>query len=56
VLSDATKKHILKDVAARLFPDEDNPKELNILPNRATDMMKMYHNDGWPNLDEEFCI
>jgi hypothetical protein len=19
-------------------------------------MIKMYNNDGWPNLDEEFCI
>jgi hypothetical protein len=54
--TDATGKRILQDVATHLFPNEDNPKELMILPNRASDMIQMYNNDGWPNLDEEFCI
>jgi hypothetical protein len=54
--TDDAGKKILRDVAARLFPDQPSPKDIKINPNRAAEMIDMFNKTRWPNLDEDFCI
>jgi hypothetical protein len=55
ITNDAGKK-IPRDMAARLFPDQPSSKDIKINPNRAMEMIGMFNNTGWPNLDEDLCI
>jgi hypothetical protein len=43
VIDDAEKK-ILRDVGACLFPDHPSPKDININPTRAAEMIDLYNN------------
>jgi hypothetical protein len=56
MLTDDAGKKILRDLAARLFPNQPSPKDIKINPTRAVEMIDMYNNTRWPNLNEEFCI
>jgi hypothetical protein len=56
MITDDTGKKILRDVAERLFPDQPSPKGTKINPNRAAEMIDIFNNTGWPNLDEDLCI
>jgi hypothetical protein len=49
-------KKLLTNVIARLLPDEPSPKDVKVNPIRAAEMIEMYTNTGWPNLDEDLCI
>jgi hypothetical protein len=55
ITNDAGKK-ILRDVAARIFPDQPPPKDTKINPNWAAEMIDMFNKTRWPNLDEDLCI
>jgi hypothetical protein len=56
VTDDAGKKILIRDVAASLFPDQPSPKDIKINPNRAAEMIDIFNNTGWLNLDEDLCI
>jgi hypothetical protein len=43
VIDDAEKK-IMRDVGACLFPDHPSPKDININPTRAAEMIDLYNN------------
>jgi hypothetical protein len=51
-----TGKKLLMSVIARLLLNEPSPKDVKVNPTRAVEMIEMYTNTGWPNLDEDLCI
>jgi hypothetical protein len=53
ILIDDAGKKILRDVATCLFHDQPSPKDIKINPTRAAEVIDMYNNIAWPNLDEE---
>jgi hypothetical protein len=44
MITDGTGKKILRDVAARLFPDQPSLKDIKINPNRAAKMIDIFNN------------
>jgi hypothetical protein len=56
ILSDVSGKKILKQVTTDLLPDVQEPRDIKIHPSKAADMIEHYHRNGWPHLDEDFCI
>jgi hypothetical protein len=56
IVSDDSGKKMLTNVIAQLLPDEPSPKDVKVNPTRAAEMIEMYTNTSWPNLDEDFCI
>jgi hypothetical protein len=56
MITDDAGKKILRDVAARTFPNQPSPKDTKINPNRAAEMIDMFNKTGWPNLDEDFLL
>jgi hypothetical protein len=44
MITDDTGKKILRDVAARLFPDQPSLKDIKINPNRAAKMLDIFNN------------
>jgi hypothetical protein len=55
-VSDDSGKKMLMNVIARLLPDEPSPKDVKVNPTRAAEMIEMYTNTSWLNLDEDLCI
>jgi hypothetical protein len=56
MINDNTGKKILRDMAARIFPDQPSPKDTKINPNIGTEMIDKFNKIGWSNLDEDLCI
>jgi hypothetical protein len=54
-VTDDTRKKLLMSVIARLLPDEPSPKDVKMNRTRGAEMIEMYTNTGWPNLDEDLC-
>jgi hypothetical protein len=55
-VTDDLGKKMLTNVIAQLLSEEPSPKDVKVNPTRAAEMIEMYTNTGWPNLDEDFCI
>jgi hypothetical protein len=43
MITDDAGKKILRDVATRIFPDLPSPKDTEINPNRAAEMIDMFN-------------
>jgi hypothetical protein len=46
MLSDDSRKKILKKVSAHNFSDVQEPRDIKIHPSRAADMIEHYHTNG----------
>jgi hypothetical protein len=55
-ITDNSVKKALTNVAARVFPDEIEPKSVKIHPTKLVDQILKYRDHGDPELDEDFCI
>jgi hypothetical protein len=55
-VTDDLGKKLMMNVIAQLLPDEPSPKDVKVNRTRAAEMIEMYTNTGWPNLDEDLCI
>jgi hypothetical protein len=55
MITDDTRKKILRDVTSHIFSDQPSPKDTKINPNRVVEMINMFNKTGWPNLDEDLC-
>jgi hypothetical protein len=54
IITDDAGKKILRDVVARIFPNQPSPKDTKINSNRAVEMIDMFNKIGCPNLDDDF--